>query len=1575
MKRILAVLLVLLLLLPVAAAWVLDRPAAEQAVSRWVVRWAAGSGVSVSLGGLDLNPWRLGVSVQDLEVRGRNGLWSVAVRRAEVRLHLWRSLLGRPLLSAALVSPDVRVTLGAAGGGGRKGEAQGLLLPAFESLSVEDGRIEVSHPRWKGAVRLAGLQVDWVRGKGSLEVGSGEVRWLGEAEPLVGLRLQGRRRWGGIELEDGELRLARADLRLRGSAGAWSGLDLRVGLRAVLDDLPAAWVSALRLARYAPLGGRVSFAGTVKGPLGRPRISGRFEVTAARFGPVRSGSAEGRIELDRAGVRFQGLRARAAMGALTEAQGEVTWGPEVRLRARGAAEGFLLRPFMAFFVDEWFPVGLRAGGSFQAEGRLWPDLELRCRVEGRARGLDVTVDGGRRRVYDLEEGRVTGRCTVGLKEIRLSGIRVDTPSARVVVPKGRIRYREGLWFDTEVTFESLAAARRWVPEPWDASGRATGRFGGPYRDLRFSYRVRADIRHGAQDLGSVEGMAEWDTDELVVRTGRWEGALGEAEARGLIRWADPDGLDLRVTAGSLDLAGLAALLEGAVGARLPPGMAGAGTLEGDLRGPLAAPAFEGSLAVRDLEVSGWRADRLSLRGRASLGAWDVTRFSGWAYGGRFQGRASGTPDEITLRADVVGLDVGRVARAAGAPLEPAGRFSGEVTVRGPVTGPRVGVDGAVEGLRVAGVSVGRLTGRLGWRPGRVTWSAGAWGERLRAEGRSGTGRGSPFRVEVEARDLPLAVLPVALPRGVGARALTGKGRVEGRIGEPLEALRARWSGTVSGVTLGGAALGEVTAALDWRGRGLGFSLGAFGGHARARGLLSLEPGWPVEVTLRAEDLALAVLPGLGPGFPGRIDAEVHAVFSARDLRGGRGAAALAEVSGSGTWEGVRLGSGPGVPDGSFRVRTLDEGLDILVTADGIQGSGRLLSLESLGWEGRIRLHGLDVAPYLPPGVAFGPWAGRVDGEVRGRGRGRLLAGVSGSLKVRGLSRPGLRPSDWEVDVEGNEGALGFRGVSGRGVSVEGRWSGREGLRVSASLKGAAPEEWVDHPRWPEDLKGRLTGRVRVRVPPRGAAEAQAVLTEVVVQIPPFRLVNRGPVDLRWEEGALLVDALWLEGDGITVTASGALGPGAGWDLKVTAAGDLGLLPRWVPGLRSAAGRARARISVSGAWDAPVFRGPITVVPGASAEIRGVAIGLSDVDASAYLDPEEGLVLEWFDAQLGQGRIHVEGRVALDGYRPGRLLLWTEVRDVAYEAPPGVSYEVDADLTVGGEARAPRISGELRLKRFLYTRRTAIKTLLLELLERKARGVETGAPRQGVYVDLVIRGDRDIRVQNNLADLSLAVDLRARGYLPRPVLWGSVEAREGIVTVRGVDYDVSRSALEFVGEARRLPLLDLHARTTVAGYAVSVDVVGPVEDYQVLLSSNPPLSRTDILALLALGTTTDELVGGQRVAATAAASLITGQVQDVLESGVGDLLGLDQFYIDPAYSPTAQSTVPRVTIGKAITRQIRARYSATIGGEVEQDLELRYTLTPHVSLLGTWSDQGTETRGSLGGEVRFRFTFR
>jgi translocation and assembly module TamB len=264
-------------------------------------------------------------------------------------------------------------------------------------------------------------------------------------------------------------------------------------------------------------------------------------------------------------------------------------------------------------------------------------------------------------------------------------------------------------------------------------------------------------------------------------------------------------------------------------------------------------------------------------------------------------------------------------------------------------------------------------------------------------------------------------------------------------------------------------------------------------------------------------------------------------------------------------------------------------------------------------------------------------------------------------------------------------------------------------------------------------------------------------------------------------------------------------------------------------------------------------------------------------------------------------------------------------------------------------------------------------LVLDALARKPRRAKTRA-EEGVFVDLAVRGSDDVRVENNVAELDLAADLRVRGYLPDPTLWGRVDVLDGAVRILGRDYETMESTVEFLGETQPVPQLDLHARTQTRDYTVNVDVTGPLDNYQVGLTSVPYLTHTDIAALLTMGMTSQEMEGSGNAAGVGSASILSEGFQEEF-TAVGEVFGVDLFHIDPSYSPATQTTVPRVTLGKAITEQLSARYSVAVGADTQQNVELQYTLNPRVSLLGTWIDRDNQERGSLGGEVRFRFPFR
>ena len=89
--------------------------------------------------------------------------------------------------------------------------------------------------------------------------------------------------------------------------------------------------------------------------------------------------------------------------------------------------------------------------------------------------------------------------------------------------------------------------------------------------------------------------------------------------------------------------------------------------------------------------------------------------------------------------------------------------------------------------------------------------------------------------------------------------------------------------------------------------------------------------------------------------------------------------------------------------------------------------------------------------------------------------------------------------------------------------------------------------------------------------------------------------------------------------------------------------------------------------------------------------------------------------------------------------------------------------------------------------------------------------------------------------------------------------------------------------------------------------LTLTLQAPFDNFNLTLISDPPLSETDILALLTLGKTTEELAGTERmIGTTEAASFATGQVQDIIEEHVAEIMGFERFQVDPYYSSSKAS---------------------------------------------------------------------
>ncbi len=1559
---------------PAAALWALGSPVVDAYLTSRLPAWAVAAGVEVRLDHFDFDPWAARVRVLGLEAGAPGGGWRGAVRSLEVRVAVLRSLLGSIHLGveAEGLRVEGEVPAGEGAGEERRGREDRLPRVVFDTLLVREAALDLAVPALALRLRLPEVAAEWVGNEGAVRVAGGAVSWQGVEEALEVVALRGRRRFAVTQVEELAVRSQRLGLRSSGRVGPWEALDLEVRAEADLGELPRPWLAALGLERFAPVRGDAVIEGRLEGRRDAPSFQGTVALGPGRFGPV--AVAGGRTELvaDRDGVNATGLELRTDAGRVTGASARVTWGSGIDLDAEGRVEGYHLRRFMALFVDGPFPVGGRASGTFAARGSLAPSLGLDCRVAAAVTDFDVTVGdpGAERTVFALPQGDLSTRAVVGADSVAFGATRLHTPSATVEIARGSVEYRKGLWFDTVATLRDLELVRQYVPTGIDARGLVRGRFGGPYDALRFEVGVDlASAVVGGEDLGRLRGRVEYDLREARFAQAELLGPLGRVTGEGAATLLPGGELDLEVAWTDGDLARAAGFASRLVGFEVPVPVSGAAEARGTLRGPLVSPRFAGTVGVTGAAVAGRKVESIKAEGEASAEGWAIERAEVAAGGAVATGAGRGDRDGFRAAGTVMGLALPRVAREAGLELPVEGRFAGTWSGAGTYRAPAVAVAGTVDDGAAWGHALGPLAVEGAWQDRRLTASLSGLGGRVRARGELELADALPFRVAGEVAGLPGSELPPGLVlEGLRIGSLGGEGRVAGTLRGGAVLAEVEVAARAEGLGWGDLEVGPVIAALERRPEGWWASAEAWEGEARFEGLLGpgADPALRLEGRLSALDLTR--LPWAARLSAGRGWGTARATVSVPEWGRRAGADRLAALSGvavEGRAEGLAAGPVP-LPDWTVRLDGAERPTLRLASA-GLEVTGVLEDPARLAWSASALLQDFRPGQWLP---ADGGIEGAVSGVGSARGVGERVVEGRGEGTIEALAWGPLAPSRWAWSGrwDGREGVA--RAREPRGIEAEARWTPAEPLAVRIGLADVPLEGWV---AGPEDLAGRAGGEAWLRWAPGQALRGGLRLASLTLRLPPLDLAAREEVRLHLEGQTVRVEALTLGGQGLQLSVRGQVEPGRAWGLDVDGSLDLSTLRRWVPAIVAASGEGRAAVEVRGDWAAPRFEGPVRVLPGAALSLGRFAA--EDIDASGFLDSERGLVLDWADAQVGAGRLHLEGVVGLDGVRPGDLRLLAEVRDAEYEWPPQVSYGFDADLLVTGTAARPEVRGEVRVLEFLYARRLNWKSAILDLLERKPRTVKTGAKAGAVYVDVLARGAENLRVENNLAELSLAVELRARGYLPEPALWGRAEVVEGTVRLRAQEYEVLRSAVEFLGEAQPVPLLDLHARTTVRQHAVSVDVSGPLDDYRVTLASSPPMPQTDLVALLTVGSTPEEMAGAQAVTAAEAASLVTGRLQDELESGVGAILGFDQFHIDPAYSPSAQTTVPRITVGKAVTRSLYARYSAALGGEGEQDLEVQYAVTPRLSLLGTWTDRGPESRGSLGGEVRVRFSFR
>ena len=469
----------------------------------------------------------------------------------------------------------------------------------------------------------------------------------------------------------------------------------------------------------------------------------------------------------------------------------------------------------------------------------------------------------------------------------------------------------------------------------------------------------------------------------------------------------------------------------------------------------------------------------------------------------------------------------------------------------------------------------------------------------------------------------------------------------------------------------------------------------------------------------------------------------------------------------------------------------------------------------------------------------------------------------------------------------------------------------------------------------------------------------------------YRMDNEADAKLAVEGTKLSFDALHFVGPGTKFDITGWVRPMADMDIVLKGTANLSLLKLLYREVEHAAGVAEVKLAIRDDWKSPDVTGELVLKNG-EVKIKDIPQRFTGLH-SKIVFAQGRIVTDSLSGEMGGGTLSASGWAQLSGASLQQFSAKASVENATVRYPEGLTSTLSGELFYDGDASEQYLSGDITIKRARYDKRVEWKSMLVDIgsgLYQK-RKTEVGWIGD-TQINVRFHGTDNILFQNNLAKMPLDVDVFLRGTVNHPQLLGRIEARKGVVYFRRNEFNILHASVDFVDPNRMNPVLDIQAETQVRDYLIRLAVTGTADRAVVTFISEPSLTDSDILAMLALGKTGAELKGKEAgVGVGEATSFATGQFQDVIERNARSFTGLDRFQVDP-YINKSDTSVPRVTVGKELVQnKIYVTYSSNVGASApEQLFRIEYLLDRHFSLVGERSEEGNN-----GADIKYRFEFK
>jgi translocation and assembly module TamB len=509
-----------------------------------------------------------------------------------------------------------------------------------------------------------------------------------------------------------------------------------------------------------------------------------------------------------------------------------------------------------------------------------------------------------------------------------------------------------------------------------------------------------------------------------------------------------------------------------------------------------------------------------------------------------------------------------------------------------------------------------------------------------------------------------------------------------------------------------------------------------------------------------------------------------------------------------------------------------------------------------------------------------------------------------------------------------------------------------------------------------DWAGMLSGRLRAKGNRHQPNQIQAdlALNETELSYQKRSVISVQQLKARLEDGQLELPSTRMEllNNGyIDLTAAGRLPT----DLSISAQGLLPLaaLTPFVKSLEEPRGEVTFKTGAQGSLDDIQWQAKLDF-NNTGFEIPGLNQQVESLKGRLEITPGRILV-EDLSGRMDGGRFTLNGQMPLEQWRPigGQLIL--NAHALPLQWPDTMDVVVSGDLTFKGAEETPTLSGQLVLLEGSYYKDVKLNLLSAVTQTKRAVPIASSYSVPGklgrTALNVAVTHRYPLLVDNNLANLQIAPDLKISGTLARPILSGRAQVKEGEVIFRRKSFEVKRGVVDFINPYKIEPNLDIVAEADIRQWRVSLSLSGTPDQLVFKLNSNPAESENDILSLILLGRTGSELTKGEGGSKQTTRQMLASLVATAWGEDVKKHSRIDILEVETGTGEDEESADRvQLTVGKKLSRRLTVKYEVESGQEeLVQRAISEYQFLEHLLASGF-----QDSKGGYGGELVFRVEF-